>query len=339
MGTFIPNFAASGKMQVEFSRNPKSFAINRYCKVIPVKQSTGYYLKVSTAAGARVTNTTLVQSVWADGQEAPNGDWFKIPSEWLLYRTQRYATPFNLGDKAVEQADWEVVASYSRLAAQHRMTERTQAVVSLYTNTTNWGSNYGTCTAIAGGKLDVANVTTAGQAYIKNLFQQVAKRVQLGTYGAVKYGDLNVVMNPETALQISQAPELLDYLKQSPFAMAQVRGDSKSNNGQWGLPDQLYGMEIVIEDAVKVTTNEGASESTSYILENGTIAFMSRPEGLLGSEGVANFATMNIFAYEDMTVETKRDVDNRRTAGRVVDDFGVEMAAPLAGYLVTACID
>ena len=64
---------------------------------------------------------------------------------------------------------------------------------------------------------------------------------------------------------------------------------------------------------------------------------MSRPEGLMGSEGVADFATCQIFSYEDMTVETKKDPDNRREQGRIVDDFDVQVVAPASGFLMTSC--
>ncbi len=333
--TFVANFAASGKLQVEYSRSPKSFAVNQYIKVRPVKQSVGYYLQITTDEAARILDTGLANSIWADGQEAPSGDLFKSEFQFPRYGTQRYATPFSLGDKSVEQADWDIVASYARMAAQRRMTERVQKVVTTLTTTANWGDNYGTCTSLAGGYLDVS---TTVLNYIKKLIQVVSSNILKATIGAVRYADLNMVMNPDTASLISRSAELVDHFKNNQFALAQIRGDKESQNGQWGLPDKLYGMNIVIEDAVKVTTAKGAASTTrSYILPTGTIYFLSRPEGLMGSDGVPDFSTVQVFSYEDMTVETKKDVDNRRTAGRVVDDFDTVHAAPASGYLVTAC--
>ena len=55
----------------------------------------------------------------------------------------------------------------------------------------------------------------------------------------------------------------------------------------------------------------------------------------MGAEGVPDFSTLSIFAYEDMTVETEDDTWNRRVRGRVVDDSAVVLTAPLSGYLLT----
>ena len=62
--------------------------------------------------------------------------------------------------------------------------------------------------------------------------------------------------------------------------------------------------------------------------------FVSRPGGLVGVEGGANFATCTNFVYEDMTVETFDDPKNRRTSGSIVDNSVMEVTAPLAGIYV-----
>jgi hypothetical protein len=44
-----------------------------------------------------------------------------------------------------------------------------------------------------------------------------------------------------------------------------------------------------------------------------------------------------MFAYEEMTVETKNDSDNRRTIGRVVENLVPKVVAPASGVLFTNC--
>jgi hypothetical protein len=46
-------------------------------------------------------------------------------------------------------------------------------------------------------------------------------------------------------------------------------------------------------------------------------------------------ATGVIFMLEEMTVEQKYDVDNRVNKGRVVENFGVNVVAPVSGFLFT----
>lgn len=331
--TFIPSFEASGKLQVEFSRNPKRFAVNKYIKVKPVKRDIGYYLTITAEEAARVINSNLADFVWSDGQEAPLGNDNNESFNYSKYATKRYAFPFNMGQKAVEQADWDIIASHARIAAQKAMTARTLNICTVMTTSGNWGSNTDTATNLGGGLLDAA---TSSTPYIKKTINAVAEAILKATIGVATRDDLIMVMNPHTASLIGQSQEIIDHLKQSPFALAQIRGDVPSQSGQWGLPDTLYGVKVVVEDAVRVTSKKGATKATTYCLPNQDVIFLTRPEGLMGSEGVPDFSTIQLFSYEDMTVENKRDPDNRRELGRVVDDYDVQLVAPASGYLVTS---
>jgi hypothetical protein len=51
-----------------------------------------------------------------------------------------------------------------------------------------------------------------------------------------------------------------------------------------------------------------------------------------------SFSTAHVFAHEEMTTETKDDVDNRRTLGRVVENYDVQIVAPATGYVLTAVL-
>ena len=72
--TYIPSFDATGELIVSFSRNPKSFSLNRYTTITPVKKSTGYYLKLTAEQAARVSNSNLNDFVWSDGNDAATGE-------------------------------------------------------------------------------------------------------------------------------------------------------------------------------------------------------------------------------------------------------------------------
>jgi hypothetical protein len=52
-----------------------------------------------------------------------------------------------------------------------------------------------------------------------------------------------------------------------------------------------------------------------------------------GVADAPNFSTGVIFAQEEMTVETLRDQNNRRTQGRVVENVGAYVVAPASGVL------
>jgi hypothetical protein len=336
VNTFVANHEASGSLITGFSRNPKKFKLPQYAKVVPVKQGAGYYLQITAEEAARVINSDLADFVWHDGQEAPMGNDNLESFQFQKFVTTRYAFPFVLGQKAVNQATWPILKVHADIAAQKAMTARTIAAITALTTAGNWSGSTDTATNLGGGKWDVSGAT---DKYILKTFNQVRENILKATLGVVQQKDIVCVINPNTARQMSETEELRDFLKQSRFAMAQVRGDEESQNGQWGLPDVLYGFKLVVEDAVKVTSKKGATKATSYCLANSAAVFMTKTEGTTGMEGVPDFSTFQLFAYEEMTVESKSDPDNRRELGRVVDDYASAVTAPASGYYVTSATD
>jgi hypothetical protein len=51
------------------------------------------------------------------------------------------------------------------------------------------------------------------------------------------------------------------------------------------LPDVLYGLPVVVEDTVRVSTRKGAATVTKgYVMTDGDVMFVSRPGGIKGME-------------------------------------------------------
>ena len=335
--TYVPSFDATGHLTVAFSRNPKDFALNKYISLTPVKKSTGYYMRITAEVAARVINSDkLNEFVWHDGNDAPDGNWATESFSWFPYTTERYAYPFRLGYKANEQADWKILAVHSEFAAQDAMTARTLKVLTKALDTTGYDTgHFDTATNFGGGFL---NAGTPTNPILKKALNALMFRIQKATLGRVKAKDMQIVMSPVLAEAISRSQEVHTYLKESPFALAQVRGDVESQNGMWGLPDHIYGYPIVIEDAVRVSSKKGAARSADYVLTDNKLLFLSRPGELTSSAGGPSFSSVHVFSYEDMTVEQRDDPDNRRIAARVVDDFGVELVSPASTAQITNCL-
>jgi hypothetical protein len=335
--TYVPSFDATGNLVVSYSRNVKDFALNQYITLTPVKFSTGYYLRITAENAARVLSTDLADFIWPDAHDAPTGEWNTESHEFEQYATFRYAFPFRLGYKAVDQAAWKIVAYHAAMAAQQAMTGRTIKV-----NTVLEGSTLPTasCTTILSGSSGHTNAISGTETApdLKQILNYGAQQIQKSTLGVVQPKDLVLRISPELADPIGRTQEVHTYLRESPFALAQIRGDVKSQNGAWGMPDQLYGYKIAIEDVVRTTTRKGASSLTQGYLQDKTkMQLLSRPGQLVGVEGAPSFSTVHLFAYEEMTAETKDDPDNRRTAGRVVEDNDVRIVSPVSGYNITGC--
>lgn len=333
-GVYIPSHEASGSLVIEYSRNPAKFALNQYVKLVPVTKDVGYYAKITAEEAGRVLDGNRA-NVWEDGNEAPMGDGNLESFEFDKYATKRYAYPFTLGQKTINQASWDVLASHARIAAQRAMTNRVQLVNTVLTTGGNWGANTSTASALVGGYLDQSTSTTM---LIQTTILTVAENILKATLGVVQLSDMVMILNPTTARRLAKSQEIVDHIKQSPYALAQIRGDVPNQNGKWGLPDTLFGVKVVIEDAVKVTSRKGGTVARSFIHPDGSILFVSRPDGIEGTEGQPSFATVTLFVYEEMSVEQMADPNNRRVVGRVVDDFGTEITAPASGYLVTSAL-
>jgi hypothetical protein len=335
--TFVPSFDATGHLVVSYSRNPKDFSLNKYVSLTPVKKSSGYWLKITAEVAARVINSDkLREFVWHDGDDAPDGNWNAESFKWLQFATERYVYPFQIGYKANEQADWKILAAYADYAAQDAMTARTLKVLNVLTDTSNHDtSHYDTATNLVGGSLASGTPT---DPRFKKLVNKVMFQIQKATLGMVRPKDMMVLCSPTFADELSRSQEVHTYLKESPFSLAQVRGDSESQNGVWGLPDQLYGMPIVIEDAVRVSSKKGATRSADYVLGSDKILFLTRKGGLTSPAGGPSFSSCHIFSYEEMTTEQRDDPDNRRIKGRVVEDFDVRLVSPASTYLVTSAL-
>ena len=284
---FVPSFEASGGLIIGFSRNPKKFRLNQYTKFIPVSKDVGYYLNITAEEAARVINSNLSDFVWADGQEAPMGNDNLESFNFLKYATKRYVYPFNMGHKTIAQADWPILQIHGGIAAQKAMTARTIAVQNVLTTAGNWGSNTATATSAGGGKWDVS---TSALLYIKKTVDYVCEAIlRRATLGVVQREDLVMVMNPHTARLAAETGEIQDYVKNNVFGLASLRQDQPGQNGQWGLPDVLYGVKVVVEDAVQLTSPKGATRATQYCMPNQNVVVLARPGELVGIEGIPEF--------------------------------------------------
>lgn len=333
--TYVPQFDASGQLVVAFSRNPKDFALNSYITLTPVKKSQGYFLKINAEMAAKVLNANGADRIWWDGNDAPDGNWGNEAFQFANYSTLRYAYPFRLGYKTVEQADWKILASHAAIVAQAAMTFRTQKVLAKLSDTSQYAANHtSTATALGGGKFNAGAVATP---YIKKSLFAAAQQIQLDTLGTVGPKDLILIVNPSLAAAMAESDEIQDQLKHWPGAMEWLKNQEETSSGRWGLPPMLYGFKVIVDDTVYNTNVKGGTLNNAYVLGNTTALLVARPGGLVGVEGASSFSTCHVMAYEEMTVESKDDPDNRLTRGRVVDDFDVQIVAPATGYVLTGC--
>jgi hypothetical protein len=329
--TYIKDFRSSGKLQIGFSRNPKKFPLPNYCQTVPVERDAGFYLNINVEQAGRIVDADLQEFVWPDGADQPINNDGTENFNFKDYRTKRYAYGFKLGQKAREQADWDIEKTEAAILAQRAMTARTVKAVQTLTTDANWDSTHiATVSGISGNTGNWAASTTARQD-IKRSLHYGDEIISADTLGVVEQDQLMLLMNPNTAKAIARCQEIVDHIKGSPEAYDQVRG-GRGKFAKYGLPDTLYGYPIVLENSFRVTTVRGATKATQRVLPDGVAFLISQVGGLVNENEGPNFSTLSMFVYEDMSVETKNDPDNRRSLGRIVDDFDVVLTAPASGF-------
>ena len=334
--TFVPDHAASGKLVIDFARNIKDFAINQYAQIIPVKKTVGLWLRMTIEEAGRIQQSDLSNFAWPDGTDAPKGDDGAESFEFETYRTKRFSYPVRLGDLTVDQASWNITAQHASIKARQAMTARTQLMINQATTVANYDASHVLdVTAISGNSGSWAESTVSRQD-IKRSLNVAAELILKDTLNGVQLDDLCVVIGPSLAREMAECQELVDYLKHSPAALAQVRGELPGRNVMFGLPDKLYGYPLVVEATYKVTTKKGATTSRSPVLATATPFMCARPGGLVGVADSPNFSTHCVFAQEEMSVETLKDVNNRYQVIRVTENVDAKTVAPVSGVLFTA---
>lgn len=321
---FVPG--AQQQLQVEFSRNPARFNINRYVQWIPTDKPIGFYPELSTSDAVRVVNQS--NFLWPDGTDRPAGNTRGL--RWKKFACERRAYDFTLGHRTVRNASFDVVAAYARGRAVTAMTDRTIDAITVLTTAGNWdaSSTVASATAAGGGPW---NAATAANQDIRDSFQTAVKQISKATGGAVTSKDILCIVNPVNAHIMAKSDEIRAYLVNHEMAIAAL-GD-QGILPEYGLPRYLYGVEIVVEDAVYNADNPGSTTANTYVMADNDAVFVSRVGGLMGTEGI-NFSTLIGFLHEDMAVELIDDSWNRKINGSVVDDRDIVLAAGVSGYFI-----
>lgn len=340
-GSFIPE--ATGAVQVEFSRNPDSFALNQYARIIPGVAAAGYYPEFDTQDAIRIVTSQDYQ--WPDGNSAPRGENREL--RWKSWTTLRYSYPWELGERALRNAmnvsGLDLASANARMVATKAMTARSYSAVTALAGA-SWGSNTSaTVDALLGGSGESWTVSTVANSTIENSFRTVAQQIHEATGGVVGPSALCCVVSPAIARQMALTAEIVDYRKAHNQTWSLLNGYQRDILNKWGLPPYIAGIRMCVEDAVRISTRKGISVTDGYLTGNSAY-FLARVDGVSGTPGGLtqdiegyvgpNLSTLVGFVEDDMLVEQRDDRWNKRVEGRVVDTYDFEVAAPISGYYI-----
>lgn len=335
-----------------YVRDPKEFAFPDYTQEVESPSVHGSYYKLDRDHPVRMVNPAEFD--WAPGSRAPqaltNAGRFHLVSFML----DRVAPTFELDETAVEMAKkygkWDPINYESKAMADQAMNMRTMRVWTSDANglaldtASTWGSNTAsaaTLSQVPGGNW--ANSQSSSPVIQTSLFE-AARRINIATNGKVKPSDLVLVINPVAAIQIAVANEIRDFVKQQASAPDLIKSGWDNPNKLWGLPADLFGFRLVVEDAMRVTTAPvaaGTDGSRSYIKADSSACLLARPGGISAPFGAKAFSTVQLYWHKyNMAVEMHQP-DNgwhKMWEGRVVDYRTIISPAIESGFLITSII-
>lgn len=343
---FIPE--ATGQA-IAYVRDPGRFKVNEYVQIVNAPKPVVAYAFLDPDQPVRVV--TDQEFDWPDGQPRPKPQGNLGNFKWEEVRVYRRDYGYTIGEQQVETAEgWNPRAFFNAIILSLAMTNLTKRVTDLLETTGNWGGNTGTADSLNGGAgrwEDASNdPDSINFLAIKKSINAAVRRILLATNGMVQRSDLKVQVSPELADAVSETSEMHTYVEKSPFALAQIRGDAPNVNAPWSIPEKVYGMQWVVEDASRVSIRANADGTVAtvgtektFIRDRKKALILSRVGGLDGNYGSPSFSTVQRYIYKyEMAVEAQHDTWNKLYETHVVDQFKEVLAAPQAGFLITDCM-
>lgn len=343
---------------VSYTRNAKKFPINKYAQYVETPLQRGAYWYIDPDQPVRIVSDA--EFSWSDGAPRPKGYSNQMPGELITFETDRRDYPWTVGDLAAEGIEeWsghDLRQWYASMVASQAMTNRTNRTASVLTTSANWGANTATANTLNSGAGTWATAssdpTSPYYLAIKKSLMAAYNIITLSTNAVVKLDDLRLVLSPSLATVMGNTSEIYDYVKYGPFSEGAQRGEDRDVGGLRGLPPELYGIEVVVEDTPLVNIRPNwstalpaaynaasiASGQRTFCWPSATAVLMSRIGGIEGPYGAPSFSTYQIYFYgAPMQVEQFHKPEDRLTEGHVSENFVEVLAAPASGFCITGC--
>lgn len=312
-GAFNGSLPVPTGMAIGFVKNPKSMAFNRYAQYVKAPDVNFLYYTLDIDEPNRLVE--LNDFAWAYDDYRPSGRGWNSRVQATADLINRWCMSYEIGDQTI--ASWKksgldpkmlydkIRTSQMNLhRAQRVFTEMTGATYTLsYDINTLMGTTGAYFDKSSGVEYDPnSGAVNDNFQIIKRTFMRVSRLVHLQTNGVVTGEELLAVIPPIVAEKMATSGEMVNYLKQSPYAKELINPNFK----RWGLPDEYEGVKIVVEDTPRVFINKKAdgtiasvttSTERDYIHNVDTIYFVSRVGGTDGGYGLPNFSTVQIYTH------------------------------------------
>ncbi len=339
---YIDTFDITGKLIVDYVRSDK-WTVNQVCTITPVNKPSGLYLRVNPNGAVRSRSADGRETVWADKQDSPSGEGNDAEFEFFPFECRRHRETRRIGWVARDTADGiDIVDIETKQGMSKLMTSMYRDFMTVATTSGNYtiSGHVQTATAWGGGLWTAGTINTPT---IRPSLHGMALKIIRSSTAAVTMSDLNLLISPVAATAMAGSQEIRAYLAQSPSAMEQVMGGGK--NSAWGLPNELYGINVIVQDReVYDTANKGETESIDFTWPQNTAVLSARPGGQENNNSSSNFSAFHVFQYKgdskggtsgDLQVETFDHPQHRRTDVCITRWWDIKLIAPRSAAMAT----
>lgn len=343
---FIPQ--ATG-LAVAFVRKPGEFKLYEYIQIVKADALVIVYAYLDPDEPVRVVSDA--EFAWPWGQPRPKPQNNIGNFKFQEVRLNRRAYGYSLAEEIINPpaGGYNPQRFHNAMMLSKAMTNATQRVTTLLETAANWGNNTATANTLNGGagywSLASNDETNVHFLAIKKSLMKAVLQIFKSTNSCVKFKDLRLRISPDLAVAMAETSEIHTYIEKSPFAQAELRGDSPDPNVAWGLPSKLYGLPLIVEDSTIdiVRANASGTPDTldtekKLIADKTKAVITSVVGGLDGEYGTESFSTVQRYYHKyDLTVESRLDSWNHLYESFVVDQYKENLTAPVSGYLITEC--
>lgn len=342
---FLP--AETGQA-IAFIRDKSRFQMLNYVQLVNCPKPLVRYAYLDPDEAVRVPTSQEFRWNWNQPRPVSQGNVGNF--KWIEVEVERYSFGYTIGETVLDTVEgWNPKVVYDEGVLSKAMTNCTNNFVDMMEDTATWGSsNYGTATSLNGGagywSSASSDENSSSFLAIKKTLDAARNRIVLGTNGAVSPSDMKLILSPDAAIALSNTSEIHSYMSRSQWAYPIIQGSLQGKSmDTWSLPQKLYGMEVIVEDAPIATNRAAAAGTTSTLLteklyakDKTSAVICSRPGALDGRYGSSNFSTFQKYFWKyEMKISTFHDPQNEVYKTYVDDCYKAVCPAPQSGFLIT----
>lgn len=320
----LSNFATA------YAMDRNRFAVETIAPTAIVDKIHGKFWKFDAPENMRVQDVDNDNYAPGMGGGRPK----QIPMEATpeSYECQQRALSQDIDEITQQTADFDVKSRVARHLANQLQLRKIVRTMNIIQDTTSIPT-HATATLAGGGDW---TGSTAANAFIRKTFNGLIQAINQNSFNTADPNSLWGLMNPTTARLVVESPEFADHVKQSVAGERFLIGENPfSNARQFGMPAQLFGVNIMVVDTVILTGPKDMDEvaapgvSTYAMADNQFAIVNSEPPSLNSMSTLTSF-TFNPFRTEDHHIPSEHI-----NSIQVLNTYQQKVTASSTGYVVT----